>query len=161
MPLLSRPRVAQLQITSEHGADYTVNYSEENLRERVREITNGKGANVIYDPVGGDLFDQALRMIAFEGRLLIIGFASGRIPEAPANRLLLKNASAVGVFWGAYMRFNPQVISDSLETLLGWYVAGALRPYVSQTYPLEEAARALDDLLARRVRGRIVIATGR
>ena len=152
---------AKLQVTSEHGADYTVNYSEENLRGRVREITDGKGANVIYDPVGGDLFDQALRMLAFEGRLLIIGFASGRIPEAPANRLLLKNASAVGVYWGAYIRFNPQVIRDSMETLLGWYVAGDLRPYVSQTYPLVEAARALEDLLARRAKGRIVITTGR
>ncbi|MFQ5406935.1 MAG: NADPH:quinone oxidoreductase family protein [Anaerolineales bacterium] len=150
----------KLQVAAEHGADHGINYAAENLRRRVKELTGGRGADVICDPVGGDLFDQAMRTLAVEGRILVIGFASGRIPELPVNRLLLKNTSAVGVFWGAYLHINPRLIQDSLATLLNWYGKGALRPHVSQTYPLEQAARALGDLLSRRATGRIVLTTG-
>ncbi len=100
----------KLALAQAYGADHLINYTEENFVDRVKEITNKKGADVIYDPVGGDVFDQSLRCIAWEGRLLIIGFASGRIPEMPANRALLKNCSAVGVFWGAYSQRNPAVL---------------------------------------------------
>ncbi|MYE26213.1 MAG: NADPH:quinone oxidoreductase family protein, partial [Chloroflexi bacterium] len=111
----------KLEQARSYGAEKLINYSRENLRERLNEITDGKGVDVIYDPVGGDLFDQAVRRIAWEGRYLVIGFASGRIPSLPANIALLKNASIVGTFWGAYMLNDPGVIRDSFAQLTTWY----------------------------------------
>ena len=107
----------KLALAREYGASAGINYCEEELRERVLELTEGRGADVIYDPVGGDLFDQAVRCIAWEGRYLVVGFASGRIPNLPANRALLKNMALVGVFWGAYLERDPQIVHGGLRTL--------------------------------------------
>ena len=120
-------------------------------------MTGGAGADVIFDPVGGDLFDQAVRRIAWEGRYLVIGFASGRIPALPANIALLKNASLVGLFWGAYLQRNPAVIRDSFARLLAWYAAGELKPHIHKTYPLEEAPAALRELMERRAMGKVLL----
>lgn len=147
----------KLAIAKEHGADHLIDYSEEDIRERVLDITGGTGANVIYDPVGGDVFDASLRCIAWEGRLLVIGFAAGRIPEAKANYLLLKNCAAVGVFWGAYTEKDPQVIQDSWAQLLAWHEAGKLKPHVSHTFPMEQVTEAMQLLLSRKSTGKLVI----
>lgn len=147
----------KLQLAADYGADHLINYTEESIRDRVKELTGGKGANVIYDPVGGDVFSQSMRCIAWEGRLLVIGFASGTIPQLPTNLALLKNCSVVGVFWGAYRQNDPQVIDDSLQTLLGWYGEGKLKPHISQTYPLEQAADALYTLMNRQAKGKLVV----
>lgn len=151
----------KLAVAEAHGADYLINYVEEDLRERVREITGGAGADVIYDPVGGSAFDTAMRCINWEGRLLVIGFASGEIPTLPVNLTLVKNCSVMGVFWGAYAKRDPQVLGSSLLTLLGWYETGALNPHISQTYPLEDAPAALEALMSRKSTGKLVITTGR
>jgi NADPH:quinone reductase len=147
----------KLALAKRYGAKYGIDYSKEDIRERVLEITGGQGANVIYDPVGGDVFDTSLRCIAWEGRLLVIGFAAGRIPEAPANYLLLKNCSAVGVFWGAYMKRDPAVIMRSFDELLGWYEAGKLKPHVSETFDLADAAKAMKAMMARKSTGKILV----
>lgn len=147
----------KLALAREYGADHTIQYTEEDLRERVQALTEGRGADVIYDPVGGDLFDTALRCMAWEGRLLVIGFASGRIPEVPANRLLLKSASLVGVFWGGYALNNPAVLRDSFQTLLAWYAEGRLRPHIGGRYPLAEAGAALQTMMERRALGKLVL----
>jgi NADPH2:quinone reductase len=147
----------KLALTQDYGADYTINYTEESIRDRVKEITDGKGADVIYDPVGGDAFDQAMRAINWEGRLLVIGFASGRIPELPVNLTLVKNCSVVGVFWGAYGRKDPGVLMSSLQTLAGWYMNGDIKPHVSATYPLARAGEALKALMSRQSKGKVVI----
>ncbi|MDE2636429.1 MAG: NADPH:quinone oxidoreductase family protein [Chloroflexota bacterium] len=149
----------KLEQARSYGAEELINYSRENLRERLYEITDGKGVDVIYDPVGGDLFDQAVRRIAWEGRYLVIGFASGRIPSLPANIALLKNASIVGTFWGAYMLNDPGVIYDSFAQLTTWYAEGALQPHIHRVYPLEEAAPALRQLMERRAMGKILLKT--
>lgn len=148
----------KLALTRQYGAAHTIDYTQENFVERVKSITGGHGADVIYDPVGGDVFDQSLRCIAWEGRLLVIGFASGRIPQIPAGLLLVKNASAVGLYWGAYAKRNPQVLSDSLASLFAWHAAGKLKPHISATFPLAETAEALRSLMERRSRGKVVVA---
>lgn len=150
----------KLALAGSYGADHLINYTDENFVDRVKEITNRKGADVIFDPVGGDVFDQSLRCIAWEGRLLIIGFASGRIPDLPANRALLKNCSAVGVFWGAYSVRKPAVLLRSLNQLLGWYQEGKLKPHVTDTYPLEDTAAAMNQLLSRQAKGKVVVEVG-
>lgn len=147
----------KLALAKEYGAQHGIDYSKEDIRERVLEITGGKGANVIYDPVGGDVFDTSLRCIAWEGRLLVIGFAAGRIPEAPANYLLLKNCSAVGVFWGSYMTRDTSVIDRSFKELLGWYEAGKLKPHISDSYDLADAAEAMKAMMARKTTGKILV----
>lgn len=151
---------AKLDTAREAGADDVIDYSKEDIRERVLELTDGHGADVIYDPVGGDVFDTSLRCIAWEGRLLVIGFAAGRIPEAPANRLLLKNCSAVGVFWGAYRKHNFDVVTRSFEELFRMYEAGQVAPLVGNQYSLEDTAQAFTDLEDRKVTGKAVVLTG-
>jgi NADPH2:quinone reductase len=147
----------KLALAQQYGADHLINYRQEKFRDRVKEMTNGKGAHVIYDPVGGDVFDESLRCIAWEGRLLVIGFADGRIPQLPVNLALVKNMSVVGVYWGGYSVRQPQVITDSLHTLLAWYAEGKIRPYISQTYPLAQAADALNSLINRQSTGKVVL----
>ncbi len=151
----------KLAMAALHGADHLIDYTHEDLRERVRAITNGRGADVIYDPVGGDVFDASLRCVAWEGRILVIGFASGRIPQAPANILLVKNASVIGVFWGAYRQRDPQVVRDSLSTLFGWCAEGRLKPHISHRLDLAEAAAAIGLLRGRQSTGKVVLTTGR
>ncbi len=147
----------KLELTRQYGADHTINYTTENLRERIKEITGGKGVNVAYDPVGGALFEQCVRSMAWEGRALVIGFTSGTIPQLPVNLALVKNCSIVGVYWGAYMLNRPQVIQDSLRTLLGWYAEGKLKLHISQTFPLERGAEALRALMNRQSTGKVVV----
>ena len=148
----------KLALAREYGAEEGINYATEDLRKRVLELTEGRGAEVIYDPVGGDLFDQAVRCIAWEGRYLVIGFASGRIPQLPANRALLKNMALVGVFWGAYFERDPQLVQGGLLTLLQQAALGQLRPHISRVFPLEEASAALLELAERRARGKLILA---
>ncbi len=144
----------KLKIAAEHGADYLIDSSREDIRERVKALG---GADVVYDPVGGELFDASLRCINWEGRILAIGFASGKIPQPPANHLLVKNCSVIGLYWGAYLQRNPQLMHRSLSELLDWYTQGKLKPHVSQTFPLERAKEALVALLARRTTGKVVV----
>lgn len=148
---------AKLALAQQYGADHLINYREEDFRTRVKALTGGKGADVIYDPVGGSVFEQSLRCINWEGRLLVIGFAGGKIPKAPANIVLVKNISIVGVHWGGYAQRNPEVLLSSLQTLLNWYSAGKLKPHVSQTFSLEEAPAALNTLLQRKAKGKVVL----
>lgn len=139
------------------GAHATIDYTRENLADRVKELTDGRGADVIYDAVGGDIFDACLRCIAWEGRVLVIGFASGRIPKIPANRLLLKGCSAVGVFWGAFATRDPEANRRNFERLFELYTRGAVRPTIGATYAFEDAARAIVDLEERRIVGKALI----
>ncbi|MFN0043821.1 MAG: NADPH:quinone oxidoreductase family protein [Alphaproteobacteria bacterium] len=140
-----------------YGADHAIDYAREDFREAVRGLTGGKGVDVVYDPVGGDVFDASLRVLGWEGRLLVVGFASGRIPQAPANILLVKNLSVVGFFWGAYRKRNPAVIRESFTELLDWHAQGALKPHISLRVPLAEAPRAFAALIERRSTGKVVL----
>ncbi len=140
-----------------HGADATINYGSDDLREALKAATAGKGADVIYDPVGGRHTEAALRSLAWRGRLLVVGFADGNIPQIPANLLLIKGASAVGVFWGEFARREPQANRAMLTELFGWLAQGKLKPHISQTYALADTPRALEALLARRAVGKLVI----
>lgn len=123
-----------LKVASEHGADHTIDYEQEDIRDRVEELTGGKGADVIFDPVGGDAFDASLRCVAWEGTILVIGFASGRIPEAPAWRVLLCNCAVAGTDWGGYLRRNPAAVRASITEALRWYREGVLDPRPSHTF---------------------------
>jgi NADPH2:quinone reductase len=149
----------KLEVCREHGADEVVNYAREDLKERLKELTGGKGADVIYDPVGGAGAEAALRGIAWEGRFLVVGFAAGEIPRIPLNLVLLKGCQIVGVFWGSFIAREPERNRQSLAELLEWCKEGRLRPRVSQTYPLERAADALDAMAARKVIGKVVVVT--
>ncbi|MEQ8674775.1 MAG: NADPH:quinone oxidoreductase family protein [Aggregatilineales bacterium] len=149
----------KLALTQAKGADHVINYSEENLRDRIKEITGGKGVDVVYDPVGGDLFQQALRSLNWEGRMLVIGFASGSIPEVPVSLTLVKNVSIVGVYWGAYALRDPAVLGGSLMQLFAWFSEGKLAPHVSATYPLAQTQDAIRSLANREATGKVVVET--
>ncbi|WP_291423181.1 NADPH:quinone oxidoreductase family protein [Deinococcus sp.] len=145
------------QIARDHGADEVIVYSREDLRERLKTLTDGKGPNVIFDPVGGQYAEAAFRSIAWEGRYLVIGFAGGEIPKLPLNLPLLKGASLVGVFWGEYAKRDSRGNAAHLAQLAAWIGEGKVRPLVSRTYSLESAPQAMRDLLERRVTGKVVI----
>ncbi|SFI18894.1 NADPH2:quinone reductase [Pseudomonas guineae] len=147
----------KLEVAKAAGADELINYSESNLKEEVKRLTGGQGADVIYDPVGGDLFDAAIRSIAWNGRLLVVGFASGRIPELPVNLTLLKGAAVVGVFWGAFAQRQPQDNAANFQQLFAWHAEGKLKPLVSQTFPLTQAADAINMLGQRKAVGKVVV----
>lgn len=147
----------KLAVAQQHGADHVIDYSQEDIRERVKAITGGHGADVVYDPVGGDAFDAALRSIAWGGRMIVIGFAAGRIPQIPANIVLVKNIDVIGFYWGSYQAHNPDLLRGSLAKLLKWVEQGKLKPHISQRFDLAEAARALDDLRRRRSTGKVVL----
>ncbi|MDG2308480.1 MAG: NADPH:quinone oxidoreductase family protein [Candidatus Binatia bacterium] len=147
----------KLAVCREHGADETINYSTEKLKDRIRELTGGQGADVIYDPVGGDYSESALRAIAWEGRFLVIGFAAGDIPKIPLNLTLLKSCQIVGVFWGAFVGREPERNKQNTRELFEMFAAGKVKPYVSSSYPLAEAAGALDEIGGRRAKGKIVV----
>jgi NADPH2:quinone reductase len=123
----------------------------------VKELTDGRGADVVYDPVGGDAFDQALRAVNWEARILVIGFASGRIPSVPANLVLVKNVAVIGVVFGAQAARDPALISRNIAELLGWWRAGKLKPRISAKFPLAQAADAMKALLSRQYPGKIVL----
>ncbi|QXG47404.1 NADPH:quinone oxidoreductase family protein [Pseudomonas viridiflava] len=147
----------KLEVARNAGADELINYTDTSLKDEIKRLTNGNGADVIYDPVGGDLFDQAIRAIAWNGRLLVVGFASGRIPELPVNLALLKGASVVGVFWGSFAQRQPQDNAANFKQLFAWFEEGKLKPLVSQVYPLERAGEAIDALGRRRAVGKVVV----
>ena len=149
----------KLQTCREHGADEVINYSREDLKERVKELTGGKGVDVIYDPVGGDYAEPALRTMAWDGRYLVIGFAAGDIPRIPLNLVLLKSCQIVGVFWGASTQRDPEHNQENLRELVQWWREGKLKPLISATYPMERAVEALKEVQERRVKGKIVITT--
>jgi NADPH2:quinone reductase len=147
----------KLALTREYGANATINYAEEDLKERVKALTGGHGANVIYDPVGDRFAEPAFRTIAWDGRYLVIGFAAGEIPKIPLNLPLIKGASIVGVFWGAFTLREPAVHAENMKELLGWYAQGKLKPHISARLPLAEGAAAIRMLMDRQARGKVVI----
>ena len=142
------------------GADELINYSETPLRDAIKALTGGKGVDVVYDPVGGEMFELALRSTAWRGRVLVVGFASGDIPKVPVNLMLLKGCAVVGVFWGAFRGKELALDNENFDQMFKWYAEGKLNPHISKAYPLEDAALALNDLKDRRVIGKIVLTTG-
>src|SRR6478752_112593 len=128
----------KLAVCREHGADEGIDYAPEDLRERLKALTAGRGVDVVYDPVGGPYTEPAFRSLAWKGRLLVVGFADGEIPKLPLNLALLKGASAVGVFWGDFTRREPAANRDNMRELVGWLAEGALRPHIGARYPLAE-----------------------
>ena len=148
---------AKLEVAKAAGADVLINYSEGSLKDKLKEITGGQGVDVIYDPVGGDLFEEAFRSIAWNGRMLVVGFASGTIPSLPANLTLLKGASLVGVFWGSFAQRQPQDNAANFQQLFKWFAEGKIKPLVSQTFPLEKAADAINHLGQRKAVGKVVV----
>lgn len=147
----------KLALCVANGADETINYEKEDLKKRIKELTDGKGADVIYDPVGGHYSEAALRATAWEGRFLVIGFAAGDIPKIPLNLTLLKGCQIVGVFWGEFAKRAPKEnMKNSLE-LLKWVLSGQLKPHIHATYPLADTAKALEEMMARKVKGKVVV----
>ncbi|NEX62607.1 NADPH:quinone oxidoreductase family protein [Noviherbaspirillum galbum] len=147
----------KLEVCRQHGADALINYTTQDLREAIKTATDGKGPDVIYDPVGGVYAEPAFRSIAWRGRYLVIGFANGEIPKLPLNLPLLKGASLVGVFWGEYARREPKANAAAMQQLMGWMAEGKIKPHISGRYALAETARALEDMAARKVTGKVVI----
>jgi NADPH:quinone reductase len=150
----------KLELARAYGADELINYSREDIRERVKAITGGRGADVIFDPVGGDAFDHSLKSIAWDGRLLVVGFASGRIPAAPANLILIKGCAVIGVIWGAFAARDPLRSRENFAILLRWFADRRLKPHIAATYPLEKTAEAFNALLNRKIAGKAVITVG-
>lgn len=144
----------KLAVAKAAGADHLIDSDTDDIRERVKALG---GADVVYDPIGGAQFKAALRACNPEARLIPLGFASGEIPQIPANHLLVKNLSVIGFYWGGYTRVNPKVLTDSFETLIEWYVADKIHPHVSHVLPLEEANEALDLLRTRKATGKVVV----
>lgn len=147
----------KLQLCRDHGADETINYANEDLRARIKTLTDGAGVDVVYDPVGGAYSEPALRSLSWRGRHLVVGFAAGDIPRIALNLPLLKGAAIVGVFWGEAARREPQRFAGRMGQLATWYREGRVRPHVSATYPLDRAREALALLAARRVSGKVVL----
>jgi NADPH2:quinone reductase len=147
----------KLQVCREHGADEVINYAREDIRERIKALTGGRGVDVIVDPVGGSYTEPALRSIAWRGRLLVVGFAAGDIPRIPLNLTLLKGCAIVGVFWGDFLRREPEAFRASVAQLASWYAAGKLRPHVSARYPLAQAADAIRAMAERKVVGKLLV----
>ena len=149
----------KLNAAKNAGADHLIDYSQQDLRSALKEIVGKKGVDVVYDPVGGDMFEAALRSTAWGGRVLVVGFASGDIPKVPVNLALLKGCSIVGVFWGAFRLNYTKEDNENFEQLFAWYEDGKLKPYASKIYALEAAAQALNDLKNRKAVGKIVLKT--
>jgi len=147
----------KLAVCRSHGADEHINYATEDLRERIKALTDGRGIDVVYDAVGGSYTEPAFRSLAWRGRLLVVGFAAGDIPKLPLNLPLLKGASVVGVFWGDFARREPKEFAASMKQLARWYGEGRLKPHVSQTLPLEKAAEAIRLLASRQAKGKVVV----
>ncbi len=148
----------KLRIAREAGADVAIDYTQEDWVARVMAETGGRGADVIYDSVGGDVFDKSLKCIAWNGRLLVIGFAGGDIPSVKANRILLKNIAVVGLHWGAYAKFEPERIPETYRALFDLYAKGEIRPLIYREYPLTEVAAALAALGSRQSWGKVILA---
>jgi NADPH2:quinone reductase len=147
----------KLEVCRQHGADAGINYATEDLREKIKELTGGKGVDVVYDAVGGPYSEPALRSTGWRGRFLVIGFAAGDIPKLPLNLPLLKGSSIVGVFWGEFTRREPKAFAASLAQLGAWFREGRLKPHVSQSFPLAQAVEAMKLMQARKVKGKVVL----
>ena len=145
------------RVALDGGAQHTINYSSVDLRGEIYRLTGGRGADVICDPVGGDLFDTAARCVAWNGRILVVGFAAGRIPRYPVNLALLKGASVVGVFYGRFEKEQPEDAARNMRELINLYSAGKLRPFVSQTFPLKDTAEAMNRVKERKATGKVVV----
>lgn len=152
---------AKLEIARSRGADHVLDSGAEDLVGQIKALLGARRVDVAYDPVGGGAFEASLKTIAWEGRILIIGFAGGTVPQIPANILMVKNCSAIGFYWSAYRTRRPDLVRHSFETLLGWVAAGTLRPLISETLPLERGAEAITRIKARQVTGKLVLTTGR
>jgi len=144
----------KLEVTRQAGADHLIDAASEDIRAVCKDLG---GVDVVYDPVGGDQFKAAMRACRPEARLLVIGFASGEVPQIPANHLLVKNLSVMGLYWGGYLSFRPEVMTESLRRLLGWHAEGRLHPHVSHVLPLERVGEALDLLRSRKSTGKVVV----
>ena len=149
----------KLMVCKRSGADELINYSTQDLRSAIREITNGKGVDVVCDPVGGDITEKALRCTGWKGRYTVMGFASGKIPRIALNLPLLKGNSIIGVFWSDFIRREKETYIYVIQDLISWFLQGRLNPIVSKTYPLEQAGLALKDIMQRKVTGKIVLVT--
>jgi NADPH:quinone reductase len=150
----------KLEFCKSLGADHVVNSTSEDVRERIKALTQGRGADVIYDPVGGNLSESAFRAIAWGGRYLVIGFASGEIARLPLNLPLLKGAAAVGVFWGEHLEREPEQYKDNMKRLVRWLADGSIRPRIHRSFPLEEAAAAFAAIARREIKGKAVLLVG-
>jgi NADPH2:quinone reductase len=154
----------KLKVAEAHGADYLIDTATEDVRARVKEIAAGlgkQGAEVVFDPVGGALFEASLRCVAWGARLIVIGFAAGKVQQIPANILLVKNVSAIGFYWGSYRARAPELVAAGYEQLFAWYAAGKLDPHVSYQFDISEAGAALNLLKSRKSTGKVVLTTGR
>ena len=147
----------KLEVCRQCGADHVINYETSDFVEAVKEITKGRGADVIYDPVGGEILELSTKCIAWEGRLLVIGFAGGQIPKLAANRILLKNISVVGLFWGNYLKHNPGLVRETQNRLNALYERGRLKPVIYRVMPLSELPEALDVVAQRQVYGKLIL----
>jgi NADPH:quinone reductase-like Zn-dependent oxidoreductase/acyl dehydratase len=150
----------KLNICKSKGADFTINYKEEDLKEKIREITNNKGVDIVYDPVGGVFAEPALRSMAWKGRYLVVGFASGSIPNIPLNLALLKGCSIIGIFWGSFAEKEPQENYKNLGALVQWLLSGRINPHIFKIYSLENASDALHDLQDQKVIGKAIVKVG-
>jgi len=147
----------KLEICRQCGAEFIINYRTENFVEKVNQATDGHGADVIYDPVGGDIFDQSTKCIAWEGRIVIVGFTSGRIPEIRTNKILLKNMSVIGLWWGNYRFHNLQLIEETQQRLYQLYADGAIKPVIHSLLEFKELPAALELIESRKSYGKVVI----
>jgi len=150
---------AKREFCRDQGADHVLSYNDAGWVEHVKEITGGRGVDVVYDPVGGDVFDLSTRCIASEGRMLVIGFASGHVPSVQANRVLLKDISIVGVHWGQYVQHHPEFLNHTHEVLTAMFLGGQIRPVVGKTFRLEEVPAGLRELADRKIVGKAVVVT--
>ena len=141
------------------GADLVVEHKRQDLVAAVKDFTRGHGADVVFDPVGGDAFEKSTKCIAFEGRIVVVGFTSGQIPQARANHVLVKNYAVIGLHWGLYNERNPELVTTCAEALLELYTQGLIRPYVSRALPLDQGSAALADVAAGRTTGKTVLIT--
>ena len=147
----------KLELCKHYGADETINYSKEDLKSAIKALTKNKGVDVIYDPVGGSYSEAAFRGMAWNGRYLVVGFASGEIPKLPLNLPLLKGASVIGVFWGGFAMGQPKENMQNTITLMQWYAEGKLKPHIDKIYSLADAPKALEAMMQRKVKGKLVI----
>jgi NADPH:quinone reductase len=147
----------KVEVCRRLGADHAVNYKTQDFVEEVKKITGGRGADVVFDPVGGDVYDRSTKCIAFEGRLVLVGFTSGRIPQAAANHVLIKNYSVVGLHWGLYTKRAPELISPASCALLELYEAGKIKPHISTRFPLSQAPRALATVAEGKSIGKVIL----
>lgn len=143
------------KLALENGADQALGY--DNLKDALKEATGGQGADVIFEVVGGDVFEACARALAWKGRLLVVGFAGGEIPKFPVNLALVKGASVVGVFWGSFTQREPEAYADNMAELMQWYMAGKVKPHVEAVYPLEKAVDALTFIHDRKATGKVVL----